>query len=253
VDEITSAQSILFEPGYYVTSDGHVFSTKYKKGHETKELAQTISNSGYLYVRINDKKYYVHRLVAATFIPNPEDKREVNHKDLCKTNNDVSNLEWTTPSENVRHAKRNCKRKSKTSSNAGYLFCGESLLGWFESLQQAKLYCKENIHCSICTIKRLNVNWNAKIVFIREEDIVDFDPFEFWKVHDAQTEDALRRHRLQNIELKGYYGTLYKGNKEIGKYRSIREASKAAGYSLRKTKRSGIYKVYDYVFVNDKV
>lgn len=68
-----------------------------------------ITNSGYEVVRVNNvhvkqQKFLVHRLVALHFIPNPENKLQVNHKDGNKINNCVENLEWVTGSENMRHA-----------------------------------------------------------------------------------------------------------------------------------------------------
>lgn len=75
---------------------------------EGRVLLQSLSNAGYMRIGIkaNNKSYMksVHRAVAQAFIPNPEGKREVNHKDGNKLNNHADNLEWVTPKENIAHA-----------------------------------------------------------------------------------------------------------------------------------------------------
>lgn len=86
----------------YITTEGKVINdnnvvkaTRLKKGYEQVEL----------YLRDQKRKTHfgVHRLVAEYFIPNPENKSEVNHKDLNKLNNKVENLEWVSGSENMQH------------------------------------------------------------------------------------------------------------------------------------------------------
>ena len=92
-------------PDYEVSTDGQVRS--WKSG-EPKILTPQPDGNGYLCVdfRIDGKPklYRIHRLVAETFIPNPQGKREVNHINGVKFANRVENLEWVTPSENQRHA-----------------------------------------------------------------------------------------------------------------------------------------------------
>lgn len=67
-----------------------------------------VSHNGYdLVVMKNDdnkkKNVRVHRAIALTWLPNPDNKTQVNHKDLNKRNNKVSNLEWCSPKENMNH------------------------------------------------------------------------------------------------------------------------------------------------------
>lgn len=74
-------------------------------------LNKNIDTTGYFRVELTyelngilQKYARLHRLIALTFIPNPENKTQVNHIDGNKLNNDIKNLEWCTPKENIRHA-----------------------------------------------------------------------------------------------------------------------------------------------------
>lgn len=97
-----------FEGLYEVSNMGNVRSLNYRCTGEIKILKLCKDKDGYMVVNLyKNKKLYrksVHRLVAATFIPNIDNKPQVNHIDGDKTNNRVSNLEWCTNSENQHHA-----------------------------------------------------------------------------------------------------------------------------------------------------
>jgi len=90
-----------YEGLYWVSSDGYVTNGRIR-------LKTYIINSGYHCLKLqkdgNVKSVLLHRLVAEAFIPNPENKPEVNHDNGDKGNCAKSNLDWMTSSENKLHA-----------------------------------------------------------------------------------------------------------------------------------------------------
>ena len=89
-------------PGFKARTDGTIIGKRGRpmKGH--------VDRCGYREVLLSENRKTnnarVHRLMAETFIPNPYNLRDVNHKDRNKLNNDISNLEWVSHSSNVKHA-----------------------------------------------------------------------------------------------------------------------------------------------------
>lgn len=101
-------------------------------------MKQTPNEDGYLQIVLSrdsgQRTFKVHRIVGQTFIPNPEDKPEVNHIDEVKTNNTVDNLEWNTRKENVNHSIHQIEKQ--------YLFVSPE--GVLTHVQGMRSFCREH-------------------------------------------------------------------------------------------------------------
>ena len=128
-----------YEGLYEVSNKGRVKSLErdiickngIKRHNKERILKGSTSSWGYLRVSLSNSKgevtkLRVHRLVAEAFIPNPDNKPQVNHKDEIKTNNYVENLEWVTCKENINYGTRT-ERMVKSIGKDTYKSIGESI------------------------------------------------------------------------------------------------------------------------------
>ncbi|AGI11593.1 HNH homing endonuclease [Listeria phage LP-KV022] len=124
-------------PDYTVYSDGRIFSH-----NRNRFLVPTKDKYGYLTVQLSScgetKRVKVPRIVSLAFIPNEEDKPQVNHINEIKDDNNVSNLEWVTNKENMNHGtglQRSIDKRSKAIIGTS-LSDGSILI--FKSIGEAK-------------------------------------------------------------------------------------------------------------------
>lgn len=173
---------------YEVSNKGNVRNVKTER-----VLVPCYTKMGYQQVNIVSdegviKKFYIHRLVAEGFIPNPHNYTIINHINAVKDNNKDINLEWCTQAHNVRQAWEMgiCKCK-----NVVYIK-NEDLVGkTFKSNFQGE-YTVVSIYKKIKNIQYFVI-----------------------KFHDTKNEKAVAKTQIQNNKVGDYNFTVYKNNIEI--------------------------------------
>lgn len=125
-----------YEGLYSVSSAGKIYSRK-----SEKFMSPKTDKDGYQVVTlVKDGKmrsFYVHRLVAQAFIPNPENKPTVNHLDENKSNNKKSNLQWATISEQVTYGKGAINRNKRKFKPVIIYDRYYNVIGEYPSVQSA--------------------------------------------------------------------------------------------------------------------
>lgn len=118
-----------FDGLYEASTLGRIRSLNYRKEPSRIEVLKLcVTNDGYkrvnLYKHNKQKSYWVHILVAKTFLPNPFNLPQINHKDENPSNNAIFNLEWCTPKHNCNWGTRNTRQgitqKANASNNKRY-------------------------------------------------------------------------------------------------------------------------------------
>ena len=151
-------------PGYYATTDGNII------GPSGKTLKGSLT-CGYLRATLTDTNGKrvcdgVHRLIAMTFIPNPDNLKVINHINNIHTDNRVENLEWTTYSDNMKHAV-GLKHKKALHAQAVEV-----------------IYKNTNIHKTYPSITAAAEATGWSFEGVRKNLNKKRDDIEFWRSHD---------------------------------------------------------------------
>ena len=196
----------------YVDRSGNVYGYDHRKGHKhTPFIREQQTVHGYKYVKIRGVSIRVHRLVAKTFIHNPDNLPIVMHKNNNKADNRVDNLKWGTVSDNTKQAVKdglllNAKGFDDSQSIPCDMYCTNTnkLLKSFGSIKEAARETGINAR-TICAQIHSTAPVRKKVYFTRKDE-------------------GSRDHYI-------IIATDFKSNKEIGRYPNIGKAAEATGIS----------------------
>ncbi len=143
-----------YEGHYKISNLGRIKSIKYNKEKIISILNTGKYNHVMLYRNNINKNFTIHKLVAMTFIPNPNNYSEINHKDENTRNNCVDNLEWCNHTYNINYKNRTKKAKEKLSIKVNQYDLNDNLIKTWDCMNDAIRFYK-NVHiCDVCKGKR---------------------------------------------------------------------------------------------------
>lgn len=229
------------ETKYSVSDIGEV------RNDTTQYILKPAIQQGYahvtIYIDTKGKRVAVHRLVANAFIPNPDNKPYVNHKDGMRSNNMVENLEWVTPSENTQHA----------VDTGLFLPTREKKVTQF-SLEGEKIAD----YPSTMEAGRSTDSSPEKIVLCCQLKRKTHNGFQ-WR-YTKEVGERLQPTEKPKTTARPVAQIEIETGKVISTYRSINEAAKAVGGSsgaivniINKTKQTKTHKGFGWILVEDIV
>ena len=165
-----------YEGKYQISNMGRVKSLKREAWAKwgikiiKERIKKTSIKNGYTAITLNNngiKTFRIHQLVATYFIENTDKKQQVNHINGIKTDNRADNLEWVTPSENIKHAyKLGLKKPNYINNNNRKVYeidVNNNILKKFSSISQAERFYKINRDCIGRVCKGISKTTKGKI------------------------------------------------------------------------------------------
>jgi hypothetical protein len=143
---------------YAVDDQGNIFSLPKKTRKGIRILKSTVGKNGYPMLDLckdgEIKRFLVHRLIAQTLLPNPNNKEQVNHINGNKLDNRLENLEWNTRSENQKHAIKIGLRSAKGEKNSQCKITEQEVLYIRNSEEKGSILAKK-LNISQTTISQI--------------------------------------------------------------------------------------------------
>lgn len=172
-----------YEGLYKVTRSGQVYSVRRKI-----YMKPQMDKDGYLCVNLRKdgsyKRFFIHRLVALAYVPNPEGKPTVNHIDEIKTNNDYRNLEWATHKENTNYGTRT---ERAAAANSKPVRCVETGVIYANAEEAAKSIDSWRENIAKVLNGRAKTHRGYHWEYVKEEEIMKTKE----KLYEAMAADLL--------------------------------------------------------------